>query len=206
MKETSVNFFLNVLSVILGIAITFAIQGWVDRRHDKKEIRSALELVRSELSTNIEDINIMTDYLVQERKSAKYLIRNWGRLDKCPADSVDYHGGLVFADALITTSDDALELLKMSSLFQKIGDNVLAMKIIRAYDSCASSVANLNRHVSVRNERYIESKALDVQAFLKSPSGSYTLRWLTTQADPTLFTDTQDIQDAIDAIDAYMKK
>ena len=206
MKETSANFILNVISVILGIAITFVIQGMINRAGDRKEVRSALELVRSELKTNIEDIGIMTDYLTQERQSAGYLLQNLPKIDKCPEDSVNHHCGIVFADASITLSSDALELLKMSSLFQKIGDNRLAMKIIRAYDTCGSAVSNLNRHISQRNERFEEAGIPDLQAFLKSKAGSLYFRWLVNRPDPTLFADTADLQEAIDAIDAYMMK
>ena len=206
MKETSANFILNVISVILGIAITFVIQGMINRAGDRKEVRSALELVRSELKTNIEDIGIMTDHLTQERQSAGYLLQNLPKIDKCPEDSVNHHCGIVFADASITLSHDALELLKMSSLFQKIGDNRLAMKIIRAYDTCGSAVSNRNRHISQRNERFEEAGIPDLKAFLKSKAGSLYFRWLVNRPDPTLFADTADLQEAIDAIDAYMMK
>ena len=151
-------------------------------------------------------IGIMTDYLTQERQSAGYLLQNLPKIDKCPEDSVNHHCGIVFADASITLSNDALELLKMSSLFQKIGDNRLAMKIIRAYDTCGSAVSNLNRHISQRNERFEEAGIPDLQAFLKSKAGSLYFRWLVNRPDPTLFADTADLQEAIDAIDAYMMK
>ena len=53
MKESAFHFFLDVLSVILGIVITFAIQGLIDRSRDRKNVRSAMELFRTELATNI---------------------------------------------------------------------------------------------------------------------------------------------------------
>ena len=56
MKE----FLSNLLSVVLGIAITFAVQAIIDRSQTKKDIRAALELVRTELGTNIDDIGVMT--------------------------------------------------------------------------------------------------------------------------------------------------
>ncbi len=217
MKASVSNFLSNVLSVILGIVITFAVQGFIDRSREKQEVRSALQLVRSELATNAEDVAIMADYLRQERKSAEYFLAHRQDLARCPADSVSYHSGIIFADASITLSDDALELLKMSSLFQKIGDVGLGMKIIRAYDSCASTAANLNHHISVRNERFDDSVNertvrqytsggnIDIVDYLKTPYGLYSIRWLTAQADVELFSDTADIQAAIEAIDTYLQ-
>lgn len=216
MKESVSSFLSNVLSVILGIAITFAVQGMIDRSRDRKDVRSALELVRSELQSNVRDIGIMADYLRQERASAQYLLDHRKTLDRCPQDSVDYHSGIIFADASITVSCDALELLKMSSLFQKIGDGILSMKIIRAYDTCSSVVSNLNRHVTVRNaqfERSITEKTagqfassgvIDVRDYVKTGIGLYALRWLATQADVENYSDVSDLEDAIRAIDRYM--
>ena len=56
MKELILNFFSNLLAVILGIVITFAVQGVINYGQDRRDVRSALELVRSELATNLEDI------------------------------------------------------------------------------------------------------------------------------------------------------
>ena len=70
MRDRIITFISDLLSVILGIIITFTIQGRVDHSSDKKEVRSALELVRTELQTNMDDIGIMADYLIQEGRSA----------------------------------------------------------------------------------------------------------------------------------------
>ena len=140
MKESVTSFLSNILAVILGIFITFTIQGMIDRSRDRKNARSSLELVRSELARNIEDVSIIKDYLNMEKQSAAYFITNKDSLDKCPDDSISYHSGIIFADVSMSLSMDALELLKMSSVFQQLGNNDLSMKIIRAYDCCGSIV------------------------------------------------------------------
>ena len=194
MRDRIITFISDLLSVILGIIITFAIQGKVDRAADRGNVRAALELVRTELQTNMEDIGIMVDHLVQEGASAKYILDHRFDLGACPKDSLDYHVGVIFAGVSITTCQDALELLKMSSLFQKIGDNPLSMKIIRAYDSCTYIAADLNRHISVRDARY---------------TGEITREYvlpLATMANMDLLTDVTDLETAITAIDDYLKK
>ena len=205
MKESAVNFWLNVLSVVLGIAITFSIQGIIDHSRDRKEVRSALELIRSELQVNRDDIAEITEYLRQERRSASYLAAHSNDLNGCPIDSVLYHGGIVFAEASITTSHDALELLKMSSLFQKIGDNNLSMKIIRAYDACESIASTVNRHIETRNSRF-QVAIDDIREYVRTETGYYTILWLATQAEPSSFTDPVDLDAAIRAIDVYLHR
>ena len=188
-KELILGFITNLLAVILGIVITFAVQGMIDRARDRREVRSALELVRSELASNLDDIAVLDDHLHQEQASARYLTAHEKDLDRCPLDSVNYHTGVVYADVSVALSHDALELLKMSSLFPKIGDNSLSMKIIRAYDTCELMVANISRHFAARDAH-----------------GAGSVRWLAGLPDPSNYTDATDIRDALDAIDRFLRK
>ena len=189
MKELILGFFSNLVAVILGIVITFAVQGMINRAQDRKDVRSALELVRSELATNLEDIVDLDEYFDDTQASARYLAAHEKDLAKCPEDSVLLHTGIVYADVSVALSHDALELLKMSTLFPKIGDNNLSMKIIRAYDACDLTVSNVARYLTRRDNHRAE-----------------VARWLIDQPIPEEYMDTGDIQDAIDAIDTFLRK
>jgi hypothetical protein len=198
-KEWFKDFLNRLLPVVTGIAITFTVQGMVNRAHDRKAVRSAMELVRTELTSNLEDITHMNDYLKEEQSSAKYLVDHKDILDTCPAEIVRYHKGIVNAYVHLVLSDDALELLKMSSLFPKIGDNPLSMKIISAYDTCELMEEEINGHFKARDAHI----------------GSVTSRndhtdeisaWVLDN-DPLLFTtDMLDIEEAIKAIDIFLGK
>jgi hypothetical protein len=215
LKEFAINFNISFWSIFLGMICTFVGQGMIDRKANRQEVHSALELVRNELAANLEDINTFVDYLNDERKAVDYFLVNRTKLDKCPVDSVNYHSSMLFADAYITLSNDALELLKVSSLFQKIGNNQLSMDIIRAYDSCEYAVVNFNKFISDRDEQFkktINEKSvslfastgnIDIKKFIKTTYGLYTIRWMSTQASP----DTSyinDLEKAIKSIDGYL--
>ncbi len=175
--------FLNkLLPVVTGIAITFTLQGIVNRSHERKSVRSAMELVRTELQTNLEDINHLNDFLKQEVISAQYLSDHQNDLAACPAEIVKYHKGQVNAYVSLALSQNALELLKMSSLFPKVGDNDLSMEIIRAYDTCELLQTDINRHYSKSGDRVPWLQLNDLK--------DYTL----------------DIQAAIDAIGTFLMK
>ena len=216
MKDTTKAFFRHLLSVVLGIIITFSVQGILDRARVHREVSSALELVRAELVANIDDINTMSEHMRQERKSAQYFLDNRLTIAKCPADSIYYHTGVIFAEASITMTHDALELLKMSSLFQKIGDNETSMKIIRAYDSCENAVTNLNSHFATRNEMIEKSinesnvrkiaanGIIDIKEYIKTGYGQYVINWLSRQVGLEYYADVSDLEAAISAIDKYL--
>ena len=79
--------------------------------------------------------------------------------------------------------------LKMSSLFQKIGDNGLSMKIIRAYDSCSQMAISVDRHIAERNAQPADS----------------LYNWIELH-DPRVFADPADIDKAITAINVYLRR
>ncbi|MBR5431620.1 MAG: hypothetical protein IK119_04475 [Bacteroidales bacterium] len=209
---------LDSISIVLGVFITFAIQGWIDKAHDRNEVKSALWLVRTELMNNLQDINTLNDYLNQERASAQYLIRHRQDIDSCPADSIKYHSGIILAEVNATVSNDALELLQSSSLFQKLGNSLLSMKIIRAYDSCQLTVDIANRHISERNAKLENSinednvkavtydGAIDLPKFIKTDYGFYSVMWIINQVVADQTADIADIQEALTAIDNYLSR
>ena len=216
MKETIINFFSSLVSVVLGIVITFAVQGRINRLQDRREVDSALRLVRTELAANRDDIGAMREFLQEECRSAAYFLENRKALSRCPADSVLYHSGVLFADVSIFLSSDALELLKMSSLFQKIGNNDLSMKIIRAYNSCSTLETALNGHIRERDNRFqnlMEGRfagrkdkdgLIKATDLLQSDYGLYTIRRLAAGLATDSMTDVTEIDEAIDALDKYL--
>lgn len=195
MKQSWASFLSEMLAVILGIVITFTVQGRIDRAHDRREVRKALELVRSELISNREDVGVLKEYLVQEIESARYLeenaslVKKLDRLDSLTAETVKYHLGFIDADVSVAFPHDALELLKMSSLFQRIGDNHLSMKIICAYDCCSTMSAGIDSHV----------KARDAQSREDKPG------WILVH-DMRSYADDTDISEAITAINVFLRR
>lgn len=195
MKEAWKSFFAELVAVVLGIVITFAGQGMIDRAHDRKEVRSALQLVRTELISNRDDISELRTVLEQVQQSARYLadnsalLQNVHALDSADLSTLTYHQSMVFADISLSLPHDALELLKTSSIFQKIGDNALSMKIIRAYDCCQVMVESIDRHFVAKSSQTDEDLP----------------KWLLNHS-PLPYTDPADIDKAITAINVFLRQ
>ena len=137
----------------------------------------------------------MRETLEQVQQSAKYLednselLKNIHHLDSATLKTVTYHQGWVYAEVSVTLPHDALELLKTSSIFQKIGDNSLSMKIIRAYDSCQVMVESIDRHFIAKNTQSDEDLP----------------KWLLIHS-PLPYVDPADIDKAITAINVFLRK
>ena len=146
-----------------------------------------VEVVRGGMVDNVSKSHAAASlFLQQEVVSAQYLSDHQDDLASCPADIVKYHQGQVNAYVSLALSQNALELLKMSSLFPKVGDNDLSMEIIRAYDACELLQTDINRHYSNR-----------------SASAGDRVPWLRLN-DMEEY--TVDIKTAIDAIDTFLMK
>ena len=195
MSDAWKSFFSELVAVILGIVITFAGQGAIDRAHNRKEVRSALQLVRTELISNRQDIADLRETLSQVQQSAQYLndnpeqVKNIHSLDSAALNTVTFHQGMVYAEVSVTLPHDALELLKTSSIFQKIGDNTLSMKIIRAYDTCQNIVESIDRHFIAKTTQTDEDLP----------------KWLLIHS-PLPYVDPADIDTAITAINVFLRQ
>lgn len=140
------SFFTDILSVVLGIFITFGIQGMIDRKHEKKEVTSALELVREELANNLTNLREVIDLINSEKSAAISMSGAVGSMQKYDADSLTVWNSYLGTEYFFTVTDDALELLKSSSLFQKINDKNLALGIIKSYDYLEADAKAFNTH------------------------------------------------------------
>ena len=207
------KFGLKCLVKFLAVVISFLIHGMANNAADRQDIRYALEMVRTELASNAEDVRQIHDHLVQERKSAEYLLEHRTGLDKCPADSVTFHSNMIHSDVPVMLTNNASDLLKASSVSQLIGDDELMMRIIRAYDSCEWIASNHSRRTEARNARFalfingqsaFSPDAADIPKFMRTGGGLYTVSWITRQPDPSIVADVTEIQDAIDGIDRFL--
>ena len=165
------SFFSNILAVVLGIFITFGIQELIDRKEAKENVRSALELVREELANNRTNLQEVTDILASEKEAAEYFRANLNNILTDDADSLLARHTVLCSEYFITITDDALELLKSSSLFQKMNDNTLALNIIQAYDYLEASSQTFNAHEKYKIDLCEEANTIPMkQAALNSSS------------------------------------
>lgn len=190
------SFTTDILSVVLGIFITFSIQGLIDRHQEKKEVMSALELVKEELVNNNENLREAIGIIKAEESAAQSISTNARNLHKSDPDSVAYWNAILGTEFIFTVTDDALELLKSSSLFQKINDKNLALSIIKAYDYLENDAQAFNTHEQNKKALYMDANTSQMKkavlttsgpaymkAFYSTPEAKYMLRSVVEMCD-----------------------
>lgn len=153
------GYLMNFVAVCLGIAITFAGQGIINRHAERIEVKRSLLLVKNELQDNISFIEYSDSVLALFSEASRFLIEYEGRYDQAPEDSMAALCNVPLTVYEISHADDALELLKTSSLFTKIKDQNLSLEIIHTYGAIADEMAVV-RFYHERRGKYLED-ALD---------------------------------------------
>lgn len=213
------SFFTNILAVVLGIFITFWIQGIIDRKQERKEVMSALELVKEELINNTDNLKDVINIINSERSSAQSLQGYIGNIDQCSVDSLVVWNAYLGNEYFFTVTNDALELLKSSSLFQKINDKSLALGIIKAYDYLEADSKAFNTHeeykISIfmdantekmKNASLVSDGPDFLRAFYSTPEAQYCLKSIIELSeDSFLSSSVPEIEATIASLTSRMK-
>lgn len=133
------DFFRNFVAVVLGIAITFIGGDLISKRNSQQEVSKAMQLVKSELQINRGVVQEMLNREIREQNAARYLFNHKNDLNRVPSDSLYLYAFQPFQMGTYTYTSDAMEMLKMSSLIQKVKNKELALQIIRSYDAVKSA-------------------------------------------------------------------
>lgn len=149
------GYLVNFVAVCLGIAITFAGQGIINRNAERNEVKRSLILVKNELQDNISYIEYSDSVLTLFAEASRFLIEYEDCYDQAPVDSMAAYCNVPLTVYEISHADDALELLKTSSLFTKIKDQNLSLEIIHTYGAIADEMAVVNFYHE-RRGKYLE--------------------------------------------------
>lgn len=213
-----VDFFSKMLSVILGIVITFSVQGIINNKNERNEVKSALKLVRDEIVQNRQNLDEVAKILEREGTAAKYFKTHQEDLASCPEDSIIQYGSYIFTEMFVTLTDDAMQLLKSSSLFSKIRNNELSLEIIKAYDQAEASAQVFNVHekykmdlvkevTSMSDVSYVsDDAAQSIVNMMQTDKGKYLVYALIPMTDPAQITYAIPVIDkSLMKVDAFLK-
>jgi len=225
MKNTKINendvkgFLLNFMAVVLGIVITFCGEGMIESRNEKKEVKKSLELVKNELKDNLKFVDLADSVIMDYYLSAKFLIQYIGRYNEAPADSMEIYSYAPLTVMEVSSSEEALDLLKTSSLFTKIKDQQLSLDIIHTYGAIRDKMSLFklvfdlcddNRSAAINDEvkKVLASDNVTTAqlwyAFTSTTEGVQFLRDMTRYY---LYADSSELRELVDStcikIDAY---
>lgn len=144
------DFFRNFIAVVLGIIITFTGSDMIAKYNTNKDIKQSLELIKSELIINREEVKGALERVELEQNGARYLMQFKGRMEQASKDSLTKYAYLPFQWTSLSFVTDALEMLKSSALIQKIENRELSLQIIKAYNAVRSAEQSFENFSSIK--------------------------------------------------------
>ena len=138
------GFLMGFISVVLGIVITLGGEAWISSNNVKNDVKDVLQLVRDELSNNIEVMDEIQADLQLENRAALYLMQFYDNFEACDMDSMKLYCNAPLNTLQTKPSQAAFELLKTSALLPKVKDKSLMLNIINAYNTLQLEKDNID--------------------------------------------------------------
>lgn len=154
------DYFRQLSVVILGIVVTFMASDALTEYTQSREIRSTLQLVKNELEWNLEALKWISNRVELERRVSTYVLEYRSNLNRAEEDTLRKYQWILFQTRDFLYTKDAFDLLKTSSLFQKIKPRTVGLQVIKAYNALESSATTVKMYYQMKDS-YLGGLMLD---------------------------------------------
>ncbi len=137
MKKYRIGEYMRELSiVILGVAVTFISSALISSHNTRKDIRDNMSMIKIELEENIKKIDKAIEAIDKDVDAASAILS--GDLRSIPTDTLVAYSNSLTNISLFSYTQDAMEILKISSLAPHIENKQLLLGIIKSYEAMNS--------------------------------------------------------------------
>lgn len=140
------EYMLQLSVVILGIVVTFAGSGAIERWKRARQVRTTMLLVYEELKTNLTLRNACCEKLRFDQNGMLMFDHYGRRVDLIPEDSLERYATLLGTMRAIEVQNDAFEVLKSSGVIQYVGDKELLMQVLGCYRQLGTFAARVDSY------------------------------------------------------------
>ena len=144
----TLNIWLSV--VIIGIVVTFAGSGLIERWRVAREVRATMLLVHAELETNRADFMQVWDYQQWEMRACKRLTDNRRDLRRIPSDTLASFDPVYGRIHFFHPRRDAFEVLKNSGLMSSVPDKDFLLAVTQGYAVLADLEENISMYYQLK--------------------------------------------------------
>lgn len=144
------DYLCNLSIVTLGIIITFAGNGLIDRHRKANDVRNQMQLVLTELHDNATLLSLYREQVTAEQQSSRYLLAHMDDLQHASLDTLAHYGSVLYQIESPNFNYDALEMFKLSGLFPSIKDKQLATNILKCYEVLQIVESSLKQYYDIK--------------------------------------------------------
>lgn len=144
------DYALQLSVVIIGIVVTFAGSGLIERWRVAREVRATMLLVHAELETNRADFMQVWDYQQWEMRACKRLTDNRRDLKRIPSDTMASFDPVYGRIHFFHPRRDAFEVLKNSGLMSSVSDKDFLLAVTQGYAVLADLEENISMYYQLK--------------------------------------------------------
>lgn len=144
------DYALQLSVVIIGIVVTFAGSGLIERWRVAREVRATMLLVHAELETNRADFMQVWDYQQWEMRACKRLTDNRRDLKRIPSDTLASFDPVYGRIHFFHPRRDAFEVLKNSGLMSSVPDKDFLLAVTQGYAVLADLEENISMYYQLK--------------------------------------------------------
>lgn len=144
------DYALQLSVVIIGIVVTFAGSGLIERWRVAREVRATMLLVHAELETNRADFMQVWDYQQWEMRACKRLTDNRRDLKRIPSDTLASFDPVYGRIHFFHPRRDAFEVLKNSGLMSSVSDKDFLLAVTQGYAVLADLEENISMYYQLK--------------------------------------------------------
>lgn len=152
LKWTWREYALQLSVVIVGIVVTFAGSGMIERSRQARDVRAAMVLVHSELEANRMKIQEVWDWIQREADAYRILAQNRRDLKGIPQDTMASFVPVFGRILSFHPRQDAFEVLKNSGLMASVRDKDFLLAVTQAYATLAELEENVGMYFNLKTQ------------------------------------------------------
>jgi len=150
------RFLIEILIIMVGILLSLAFSSWLENRKDRKEEKLALEQIKENLLTDLEQLEEQLE-LRQRQLAFSQLMLNSIAGDSLSIDQKTFVQGMRYLAITVSFSPNTVtfETLKSTGQLDLIEEKQILENLVGLYQIQYGSVALNNRDLASFRERYI---------------------------------------------------
>lgn len=146
------EYVLQLSVVIIGIVVTFAGSGLVERSRQARDVRAAMVLVHSELETNRMKIQEVWEWIQRESDTYRILTENRYDLKSIPQDTMASFIPVFGRILSFHPRQDAFDVLKNSGLMASVRDKDFLLTVTQGYATLAELEENVELYYKLKSD------------------------------------------------------
>lgn len=146
------EFYRNLISVVIGILVTFGGSALIQRCSERREVAHILSIVRDELQMNLARIEEQKERLLYEYAAAAALKPYIDAPESIPADTIDKYFNTLINTFYLQIATNSFEVLKNSSQIHYIPNKELIRDLFEIYEFMESGAAQVRSEYSDKDK------------------------------------------------------